>query len=315
MPDGGRARRRSRVLEKLRRFDLERMQRLMRYSLERSRKWRALWRTPHPTTRKTPVFIAGCNRSGTNMVCEAIGLSSHGWDYREREFSPAFSAYYLRGDWVIEQLIRRTPAPVVSFGSILDSQFTDRLLARFEGAKAIWVYRRYEDVANSCARMRWGPELTDFARWIAGGELERLGARGERVAPETIRLFEEQVDEDLSLEDAASLYWYLRNRIYFDLQLDRDPRVLLVQYEHAVLHKERAFRRIFDFLGIPFDPVATTRVFDSSVGKHSRPVINPAIAEACDALMSELDMRFGRTVTAAEGKEAIVEWRPGLLTQ
>lgn len=249
------------------------------------------------------------------MVCEAIGLSPHGWDYREREFSPAFSAYYLRADWIIERLIRHTPAPLVSFGSILDSQFTDRLLSRFEGAKAIWVYRRYEDVANSCARMRWGPELKDFARWIADGELERLGARGERIAPATVRLFEEQYDADLSLEDAACLYWYLRNRIYFDLQLDRHPQVLLVRYEDAVLDRERAFRRIFDFLGLPFDPVVTTRVFDSSVGKHARPAIRPAIAEACDGLLFQLDACFGRTLTTADAGEAVGEWRSRLLAR
>lgn len=301
-PEGGHARRRRRTLKRLRNLNVAKV---MRYGSERARKWGELYRTPHPSTAKTPVFIVGCNRSGTNMVCEAIGRSPHGWDYRERDFSIAFKGYYLRSSWIIEQLIRHTPAPVISFGSILDSQFTPDLLSRHVGAKAIWVYRRYEDVANSCVRMQWGPELKDFARWVARGELERLGARGKRVGPDTVRLFHDVFNEDLTDEDAACLYWYMRNKLYFDTSLHVDPRVLLVQYEHAVLHKEEAFRRIFTFLGFPFDSVVVDHVLAGSVGKHSRPTIHHAIAEACDGLKAELDSCFTRSYDLSVGAERL----------
>jgi len=244
---------------------------------------------------KLPVFIVGSNRSGTNMVCGAIGKSPHGWDYRESGFSIAFNGYYLRSDWIIEWLIRLTPAPIISFGSILDSQFTDDLLSRFEGARAIWVYRRYEDVANSCARMQWGYHLKDLARWVARGELERLGARGKRISADTVRLFGELFREDLSNEDGACLYWYMRNQLYFDLNLHMDPRVLIVQYEDTVLNKEKAFRRIFGFLGFPFDPAIIDGIFASSVGKHPCPGIDPAIQEVCDTLKARLDAHYART--------------------
>lgn len=291
LPTGGRGLRRRRLLKRLRHIDPAKV---IRYGRERRRKWRDLRRTAHPLTRKTPVFVVGCNRSGTNMVCGAIGRSPHGWDYRERDFSIAFRSYYLRADWIIEQLIRRTPAPLVSFGSILDSQFTDDLLARFDGAKALWVYRGYEDVANSCARMQWGYELKNFARWIAHGEIERLGARGERLAPETLRVFRHHFTEDLTLEDAACLYWYMRNRLYFDLDLHNEQRVLLVQYEDAVLNSERAFQEIFDFLGFPFHPTVIEDVSVTSVGKHPQPMIDRAIEGICSALKSELDACFER---------------------
>jgi hypothetical protein len=67
------------------------------------------------------------------MVCAAIGASPHGWAYQESEFSLAFNGYYLRPAWILERLIRHTPAPIVAFGGILDSQFTDALLGRFPG--------------------------------------------------------------------------------------------------------------------------------------------------------------------------------------
>ena len=297
-PSGGRGRRRRRFLKRLRNVDLAKV---IRYGQARRRKWRELRRTPHPSTVKTPVFIVGCNRSGTNMVCGAIGRSPHGWDYRERDFSLAFRSYYLRAGWIIEQLIRRTPAPIVSFGSILDSQFTDDLLARFEGAKALWVYRNYEDVANSCARMAWGHELTNFARWVAHGENERLGARGERISTETVQLFRDHYTDELTLEDAACLYWYMRNQLYFDLNLHEESRVLLVQYEDAVMNSEKAFRRVFDFLGFPYHPTVIADVSANSVGKHPRPMIDQAIGEVCGALISDLDACFAASAGVSFG--------------
>jgi hypothetical protein len=229
------------------------------------------------------------------MVCSTIGNSPYGWDYRESDFSIAFNGYYLRADWIIEWLIRRTPAPIIGFGSILDSQFTDNLLSRFEGARAIWVYRRYEDVANSCARMQWGYHLKELVSWVACGELERLGARGKRISADTVRLFGKLFHEDLSREDSACLYWYMRNQVYFDLNLHMDPRVLIVQYEDTVLNPEKAFRRIFDFLGFPYDPAIIDDVFASSVNKHPWSAIDPAIQEVCDTLKAQLDTHYART--------------------
>ncbi len=132
-------------LKRLRRINAERV----RLYFERRGEWLRRWRTPHPITDRFPVFVFGSNRSGTQMVCEAIGKSPHGWDYQESEANIAFKDYQLRADWLIKWLIRLSPTPIISFGNILDSQFADNLLARFEGAQAIWVYRRYEDAANS----------------------------------------------------------------------------------------------------------------------------------------------------------------------
>jgi hypothetical protein len=292
LPDDGRSMRRKRIIKRLRNLDVEKV---LSKRLNQFRKWWQLYRTPHPTKKKLPVFIHGCNRSGTNMICGAIGKSPHGWDYKESEFSLAFNAYYLRADWVIEKLIQLTPAPIVSFGSILDSQFACDLLDRFEGAKAIWIYRRYEDVANSCARMQWGYHLKNLVGWVARGELEKLGARGNHISDDTIQLFGKLMREDLSNEDIACLYWYMRNQLYYDLNLYRDPRVMIVQYEDAVLNKEEVFRRIFSFFGFAYDPHVVDDIFASSVGKHPQPIIDPEIRKICDALQTRLDTSYAQS--------------------
>lgn len=279
--------------KRLSRFNFEKV----RLLFKRIHGWFLRWRTPHPISEKFPVFIVGSNRSGTQMVCEAIGKSLHGWDYPENEANIAFKDFQLRADWIIKSLIRLSPAPVISFGNILDSQFTDDLLSRFEGSKAIWVYRRYEDAANSSVN-KWSNHFKDdIIRWVAHGELGKLGARGNRISNTTENLIRKLYRENISNEDGACLYWYMRNHLYFDLKLHADPRVLIVQYEHTVLNKEEAFQRIFDFLGCPYESAVIDDIFASSVGKHKWPGIDPRIQEVCDNLKAQLDLHFERTLS------------------
>ena len=127
-----------------------------------------------------------------------------------------------------------------------------------------------------------------------------------------MQLFGSLYRKDLSNEDAACLYWYLRNQLYFELALDQDPRVLIVQYEDAVLNKERGFRRIFDFLGFPYDPAVIGDVFTSSVRKNAPPDIDPAIREVCDALTVRLDAEYARTSGWTPGERVPLTREPRL---
>lgn len=277
---------------RLSRFNLIKVQLL----INRIHGWFLRWRTPHPISEKFPVFIVGSNRSGTQMVCGAIGKSLHGWDYQENQANIAFKDYQLRADWIIKTLIRYSPAPIISFGNILDSQFTDDLLSRFEGGKAIWVYRRYEDAANSSVQ-KWSNHFKDdIVRWVALGEPGKLAARGERINEDTSRQIRELYRENISNEDGACLYWFMRNRLYFDLNLHVNPHVLIVQYEHTVMNREEAFKRIFDFLGCPYHPAIIDGIFASSVGKNNWPGIDPSIKDVCDDLQTQLDLHFERSL-------------------
>jgi hypothetical protein len=142
---------------------------------------------------------------------------------------------------------------------------------------------------------KWGSHFKDLVRWVARGELKRLDVRGKRISSDTVQLFGELFHEDITDEEGACLYWYMRNQLYFDLSLYADPRVLIVQYEDAVLNKERAFQRVFDFLSFPYDPAIVGGIVTSAVGKNSWPGIDPRIQEVCDGLKTRLDMEYAGT--------------------
>jgi len=285
------------VLRRLSRITPERVFRHAGIQLERAQKRLVRTLTLHPVQRKTPVFISGSNRSGTQMVCRAIGNSPHGWDYPEADFSIAFERYSLRSHAVIDRLIRWSPAPLVSFGSILDSQFTDALLDRFQNSRAIWVFRRYEDAVNSSIRS-WGGHQKNMMRQVAQGKLSHLGPRGLRIADENVELIRSLYSESLTDEDAGCLYWYMRNKVFFDLGLDRNPRVMALQYEDAVLNQERSFRSVFHFLGCPYHDSVIGDVFATSVGKQDWKGTSEEISALCDGLKARLDAHHARTLNA-----------------
>ncbi len=122
----------------------------------------------------------------------------------------------------------------------------------------------------------------------------RNSGREGSASHETVQLFRGLFREDITAEDGGCLYWYIRNQLYYDLELDKDPRVLIVNYEDAVLQQEQAFRRIFKFLGFPYDPQVVKDVFAGSVGKHPWPGVDGNIREVCDTLKTRLDEHYAR---------------------
>jgi hypothetical protein len=233
------------------------------------------------------LFVVGCQRSGTNMLLEVLDRSSSIWVYEEG-WRPAFVGYRLAAPDVVERLIRRSPAPLVAFKPICDSHLTDRLLHLHPGSKAVWIYRRYPDVANSAIR-NWGDHQRDVVRWICAGDWARLDWRGERLSPATVDSFRHLARGDISPAEGAALFWYLRNHFYFELGLESDRRVLLVRYEDLVAQPAQHFARISEFIDSPLEPRAFAPVFPSSVNKEPCPEIDPEIRSLCDGLLARLD--------------------------
>ena len=92
--------------------------------------------------------------------------------------------------------------------------------------------------------------------------------------------------------EGAALFWYLRNQFYFELELHKDPRVLLVNYEEVAENPEERFERIFSFIGSRFDLDFVSRVFGSSVKKARFPAIAPEIQRLCGELLARFDEQY-----------------------
>jgi hypothetical protein len=246
---------------------------------------------------KVPVFVVGCQRSGTTMLLRVLNGSSAVAVFPETNRRAYSEEVRLRTDNQLRYLIHRSEAFLVVFKPLNETQRTDRLLATHSNSKSIWMYRDYADVTNSMVSL-WGDAQIAHVEQIAAGRFSGPGAAalGERLRSkhqESIRAWSRT---ELSEFDAAAAVWYLRNSFFFDLALDERSDVLLVNYEDAVRNPNRVFPRVFDYLGLESSPDYYRGVSAASIGKNKPPKIHPAIASACEDLQTRLDSQYHEQV-------------------
>lgn len=242
------------------------------------------------TERSHMAFVFGCHRSGTKMLLRTLDRARDGWTYPEHNRKAFDEDYRLRPPDRVEELIETCPARAVIFKPICDSHRADLLLDHFESrsARALWIYRGYGDVVNSVIE-KWGRHFLTVMQKIAGGRRDEVGWRGERLTDGMVEEVASLAREGLSSEDAAALFWILRNRFYFHLRLDSDARVRLVSYERLVRAPSDYLPPIFRFVGLQNPRAAGAHIHAKAVRRRSPPVLSPGIETACEDLCRRLE--------------------------
>jgi hypothetical protein len=239
----------------------------------------------HPAAPTRVVFLAGVQRSGTNMVMDVFERSAETDVYHESD-PRAFDAFELRPRHVLHDLVRSSPARHVVFKALCELQDLRALLDDFAPARSVWILRRLEDVVNSHLVL-W----TGMPRYLAAIVEDRNGAlwRGRGMSDETHALVKTLNHPAIANASACALFWYFRNVLFFEQALERDGRVIAVRYESLVTDPASEFARIFEFLDLPYTAAAFRKVSAGSVRKRPAPEIDPAIREVCDGLAARFD--------------------------
>lgn len=226
------------------------------------------------------VFLAGMQRSGTNMVMDVLERSFSTDVYHERD-ARAFADYQLRPNDTLWQLKRDSRAELFVLKALCDLDRLPALMTEFAPAKTVWVVRNYADVINS-AKRQFKSLPGRVARMVAEPEEDDWRARG--MSDETHAILSAHFRPDLNSETAIALFWLARNRLFFEQGLDRDPRVIVIRYEDLVTDPDASFRRLFDFLGVEYTPRVSAKVHARSVGRHQSPEVDPSVRELCECL-------------------------------
>lgn len=205
-------------------------------------------------------------------------------------------SHRLREYEEIEGILRGVRARLVVAKPLVDSQNAVRLLDRFPGSRAIWLYRDYRDVARSHVE-KWGDgvrreNLRVVVEGAPPGHWLVEGCSAD--ARDRVRA---QHRDDLPAQDAAALFWYVRNRLFFDLGLDADERVLLCNYDRLVGAPRELLRLVYRHIrtSYPGDRVAS-HVHARSVRRGRHVALSPAVEALCRGL-------FGRLEEASKGAE------------
>lgn len=234
---------------------------------------------------KRCLFVGGVQRSGTNLLMQILDRSLETDVYHESD-PRAFDNFLMRDEETIGALVARSNAPVVVFKALCELQHLQRLRQRFEPSRIVWIYRDYHDVANSMiAAFRTVPETV---REVARNGPE-AGWWGEGLSDETLNWLRSMVDRDPDRHTCGALLWYIRNSLFFENGLDRDPRVLVIRYEDLVSRPEAVLRSVSRFAGIRYSQRFPARVHGLSIGRRSKPQIDGPVEQACHALLARFD--------------------------
>lgn len=258
--------------------------RFLQFLRERSR----VLSPKRPVQNQLVLWIIACNRAGKTTALNLLEKYPGSFIYKEGS-ALAYHNYRIKPPAEIARLIANTRGDLVIFELANDLQFADSFLNLAPNSKALWIFRNYRDVARD-AVTKWGPAQKDMIIGIGQGVYKHPGqqAIAEQMSPETLALVRDFSSDELSPEDGAALLWYMRNQLYFQLGLDKDPRVLLVKYEDLAAKPCEQGRRIFDFIDRTFETAYASGIVASHLGKATTPRLNPEINAICDRLMQRL---------------------------
>lgn len=248
----------------------------------------ALWRRgkalrqrvlPRPVAQH--VFVAGMQRSGTNLLMDVLDASVATQVFHETD-SRAFVRYEMRDLAVIRQLAQSSPAPVFVIKALCELDRIRSLMDTLSPAKSLWMVRDWRDSASSAVKS-FGNFVPQWNQ-LAHGDADDWRGRG--MSPATRELLAVLYRPDASEAEGAAIMWFYRNVLFFEQLLAADPRVRLVFYEDLVRDPAHEVAALYDFLGLPVNAGMAGRIHARSV-KHRAPAdISPAVAALCDELLA-----------------------------
>jgi len=250
-----------------------------------TRTLRAYRKLSQPCADPTPIFVVGCQRSGTSMVLGVFDRSPDATVYRggdRRAFTPEL---LLRPEPAIRSLLAQSRTKVAVFKPMNQLQLCTDWLSAFPNVRIIWLLRSYQDVVNSCVR-KFSSMRRSLAR-IAESP-DDAGWWGENLSPESLEFVRTFYSPDMTLNDAYAVFWYIRNKFYFDLGLASIGSVRLFRYEDLVADPTNQFATMFSLCECPFEPSYTREVIATSVRRNPPPHLSTNLAEHCRALEQQL---------------------------
>ena len=204
------------------------------------------------------VLIFGCQRSGTTMLQQTfldrswrvLILEEH--DRRLVGPGPGPEETTWQEYSVVLGRIRRLPFEVVAAKPLVESASAAALMDAADPVKAIWMIRHYAEVARS--------NVSRFGMDNPYRDLQPIRSRHARdwryrgTTEETWETVTALSDRRLTPLDAAALFWWSRNQLYFDQRLWEDDRIRILRYERACNQPDEVIRSLSGHIGVTLPP-------------------------------------------------------------
>jgi hypothetical protein len=239
------------------------------------------------------VLIFGCQRSGTTMVQQTfldrswriLILEEHD---RRLVGSGAEPEETTWQDYsTVLGRIRRLPFEVVAAKPLVESASATDLMDAADAVKAVWMLRHYPDVARSnVSRFGMDNPYRDLQPIRAR---DALDWRYRGATEETWETVTALLNRRLTPFDAAALFWWTRNQLYFDQRLCEDDRIRILRYERACYQPDEVIRSLSNHIGValPLGSIAS-RVRAQPFPAETRE-LDPDVERLCRKLWNSFE--------------------------
>jgi hypothetical protein len=202
-----------------------------------------------PAERRV-VLIFGCQRSGTTMLQQTF--LDRSWrvlilEEHDRRLVGPDETTWQEYSAVLGR-IRRLPFEVVAAKPLVESASATALMDAAGTVKAVWMLRPYPDVARS--------NVSKFGLDNPYQDLQPIRSRDATdwryrgMTEETWETVTTLLNRRLTPLDAAALFWWTRNQLYFDQRLWDDDRIRILRYERACNQPDEVIRSLSGYIGV-----------------------------------------------------------------
>jgi hypothetical protein len=186
----------------------------------------------------------------------------------------------------VEKVVQSIGSPLIVAKPLVESQRAGEILDAFPGSRAVWMFRNYKDVVSS--------DLKKFSSQIANLEpiirRDPHNWRSEYVSDEVVAFIRKYYSPTMPPQDAAALFWWARNRLFFDRDLSSRSDLMLCSYDELVSNPHTGLQDIYELIGMDRPAADITRfIHAGSVGLGNDVVIDDAIDEVCQDLTTKLN--------------------------
>ena len=239
------------------------------------------------------LLIFGCQRSGTTMLQQTfldrswriLILEEHDRRLVGRGAGPEETAWQEYS--TVLDRIHRLPFEVVAAKPLVESASATALMDAASAVKAVWMIRHYAEVARSnVSKFGMGNPFLDL-RPIRSRDAADWRYTG--VTEETWEMVNAMLSRRLTPLDAAALFWWTRNQLYFDQRLWDDNRVRILRYERACNQPEEVIRSLSCHIGLtlPIGSIAPRVRARPSLPETTE--LDPEVDRLCRMLWDSFD--------------------------
>ena len=175
-------------------------------------------------------FISGVQRSGTTMILEILNRSADTEVFFEGD-GRAYRQFGLCSDRTLETLRAESSAAVLVVKNFTRAHLMSEMLNSFDEVKVCWAFRNYEDVISSNIK-RFEQKRNFLDDIVKDRNAGVWRARG--MTDVTYEQIRSVYHAGLNDESAQALFWYYRNQLLFDQNLNEDERVLVFDYDRLL---------------------------------------------------------------------------------